>query len=169
MANWYGSARTNYVRIKDMPGLEQALEPFGVRIGHHPSHDDFVCLDTSGSEDGDFPSYAIDEDGKEYEFSFEEHVVPYLAEGQVLIATSAGAEKLRYITGWAGAYAWDGRTHFINISQIAEEAAKAFGMDPRQIASATYADLPRALEDELADDSRRDEGHQAMRAAQGGG
>ena len=28
MADWYGSARSNYVRIKDMEGLKKALAPF---------------------------------------------------------------------------------------------------------------------------------------------
>lgn len=92
----------------------------------------------------------MDDDDEEIEFSFEKHVVPYLAEGQVLIATAAGAEKLRYITGWATAYAWDGRTKSISISDITKVAARAFRMDPSQIAGPVYQDVPDAFEEQLS-------------------
>lgn len=148
MADWYGTARTNYVLIKDMEGLKKALEPFDVSIKEHPQHKGFVFLDPSCTGDGDFPSF--DDDDEEIEFSFQEHVVPYLAEGQVLIATAAGAEMLRYITGWATAYAWNGQTTSISISDITKVAARAFRMDPSQIARPAYEEVPDAFEEQLS-------------------
>jgi hypothetical protein len=150
MADWYGTARTNYVLIKDMEGLKKALEPFDVSIKEHPKHKGFVRLDPSSSQDGDFPSTVFDDDDEEIEFSFPEHVVPYLAEGQVLIATAAGADGLRYITGWATAFAWNGQTKSISISDITKVAARAFRMDPSQIARPAYEEVPDAFEEQLS-------------------
>ncbi len=144
MANWYGSSRTNYVRIKDEQALREALESWDIKVHQHPERRDFVMFE-GAAEDGDFPSMAFDDDDNELEFSFEDTIVPHLVEGRVLLSQVIGNEKLRYLSGHATAYAWDGRTASISISDIHKLAAETFGVDPNSIAHPTYMDLPENL------------------------
>lgn len=70
----------------------------------------------------------------------------HLAEGQVLVVMTAGAENLRYITGDAIAISWDGRQAQVNINDIYSKAATEFGVPLQSIAPATYQDLPELHE-----------------------
>ena len=135
MADWYGAARTNSVKIKDMEGLKKSLEPFPtIEIYPRANDKDLVAFMVSRDYDyGGWPGFGSieNEDGSEneIEFSFSELVVPFMAEGEVLIAQEIGHEKLRYVTGYAEAYSWDGRHCAININDIMDKAAKEFGVD----------------------------------------
>lgn len=101
MANWYGAARSNYVQISDMEGLKASLKPFPISIEEKGG---LFCLLSEDPDSGGWPSSAYLDDDYENEFSFEEHVMPYVKEGEVLIVMEAGHEKMRYITGYAEAY-----------------------------------------------------------------
>lgn len=113
MANWQGAARSNYVTIIDMGGLTKTLALFsGITVsagegGNEGKH----CLLATDTEYGDWPSSAYspqadDPDGDEVEIDFNaaEHIMPFVAEGEVLVIMEAGAENLRYITGCASAF-----------------------------------------------------------------
>lgn len=144
MANWHGASRTNYVRIKEEQALRQALEPWEITVHRHPTRSD--CFMFEGAcDNGDFPSSRSDDEDNEIDFSFQELIVPHLAEGQVLLAQVIGREKLRYLTGYAYGYAWDGRVVSINTNDIHKLAAETFGVDPKNIAHPTYQDLPESL------------------------
>lgn len=147
MADWNGSARTNFVRIKDKQGLIASLEPFGdIHLGWHPKFpDSVVCFDGSRSEFGGFPSTVWDEEDNEVEFSWAEHVAPFLAEGEVLVFMESGSEKLRYISGHAGAITWDGREVVIYLGDIYRMAAEKFGVDVNCITRAEYMYTPKGL------------------------
>lgn len=156
MANWHGASRTNYVRIKEEQALREALAPWEIRIHRHPTRSDFFMFEGDG-EDGDFPSSRSDDEDdedNEIDFSFEELIVPHLAEGQVLLTQVIGREKLCYLTGYAKAYAWDGRVVSINTSDIHKLAAETFGVDPKSIAHPTYQDLPENLPSQDEDNSQ---------------
>jgi hypothetical protein len=114
MADWYGSARTNYVRVTDEAKFREmarfwnleVIESDG-KLGLYPDDGGF----------GDWPSFMTDDDDVEHEFSFEGVVMPLVAEGEVLITMSCGAEKLRYLTGYAAAYRRVGdRVDWVDIS-----------------------------------------------------
>jgi hypothetical protein len=137
MANWYGAARSNYIKIKDINGLEEALEPFDINISKDRDGE-FVCLLSGDSSDGAWPSYSEDDEGNELEFNFITHVVPYMAPDQVLIVMEAGAEKLRYITGYAEAYHSDGRMVGLSLHDIYALAEKEFGVAHSYISPAEY-------------------------------
>lgn len=156
MANWTGKSRTNYVRVKDVDALRSALEPFEMKIHVHPQAPDFVMFE-GDTEDGDFPTTACGDDDEELEFSFEDHVVPHLCEGQVLLTQVIGSEKLRYLSGYASAYAWDGRVEHLGISDIHKIAAEKFGLDPRSIAQPIYQDLPERLDAPVEQQTERTE------------
>lgn len=136
MANWYGAARTNYVKIKDVRGLEEYFEQFGgVRIT--PGEGGFAFI--AETEDGDFPSVAFDEEGEEeIEFGWTE-VCKYLKKNQVLVVMCAGSEKTKYITGYAEAYnTTTGECVTVSINQIYKKAAKAFNVDEGTISPCEY-------------------------------
>jgi hypothetical protein len=122
MANWYGSARTNYVRIKDRDGLDEALAPFSLQVWDKEGAVAF------GGEDefGGFPSISLDSEGNEVQFDPETHICPYMEPNQVLIVMEVGAEKLRYLTGWATAYSSEGKSVHVSIGDIYDKAEAAF-------------------------------------------
>jgi hypothetical protein len=104
MANYYGAARSNYVHIDNMPGLEKALAPFDIKISPELEDNTLFCLYSTDPDRGGWPGTAYTDDHEEIEFSIEESVMPYVREGECFVAMEAGAEKLRYITGYASAY-----------------------------------------------------------------
>lgn len=133
MSNWYGGSRTNYVKVKDLEGLQQALEPFDLEIVQDDQ--DRVAL-LSNSEYGEWPSYGIDDD--ETELDVHEHILPYLEDGQVLIIMEAGAEKPRYISGWAEAYHTGGSVVRVSLQDIYDKVAEVFGMARENINEVAY-------------------------------
>jgi hypothetical protein len=126
MANWYGSCRTNYVRVKDVTEVLKIFAPFQLKmIEDGQGRIGFLSED----EYGGWPSSVDDEDGNEIEFDFS-LIIPQLADKEVLIVMCAGAEKLRYITGEAIAYAWDGRSTAVYINDIYKKVEAEFGVVP---------------------------------------
>ncbi|MDP3419508.1 MAG: hypothetical protein U0989_17775 [Azonexus sp.] len=84
------------------------------------------CPDT-----GCWPSYYFDEDAsKEVEIDWATELSVHLAEGQIAVLMESGAEKLRYIAGWALAVNWKGETEHLNLDQIYDLAEKRFGIRP---------------------------------------
>jgi hypothetical protein len=84
--------------------------------------------------DGHWPSFS--HDGTDM-FSWEEHVMPFIKEGEVLVVMQSGAEKHRYVTGCAEAYVRKGkrvRSVFVTLDDIYEKAAKKFKLPFRPTA-----------------------------------
>lgn len=139
MSNWVGSARTNYVKVADMAGLVKALEDVELEIV--TTTDGLTCF-LSDSDGGTFPGYFWTEDtngeDEEQEFDFQKHVIPYLAGGEVLITIEVGAEKLRYLTGFASAYTKDKDPINISLADIYEKASKAYNKPITEILLAEY-------------------------------
>jgi hypothetical protein len=140
MANYYGSARSNYVTIIDREGLDKALAPFD-RPGIRRSESGKSAFMGNDPDSGSFTSWGIGENGEDLEFSWEKHVMPYVAEGEVLVIMEAGAEKLRYIVGVSVAFIRRGdkvQSIFVDIESIYKKAAKKFGVPRAEITDATY-------------------------------
>lgn len=152
MSDWKGSARTNYFRVIDMAGLEKALEPFNIDIKIHPEEPDYVMLHPgNNSQDGGFEWIIEDDEGMDLEFSFEDDVMPFVAEGEVVVMQECGADKLRYLNGSAQAYIRNGENVdvvTIGLGGIYKLAAKQFGIDENEIASCSYDDLPASRENQ---------------------
>lgn len=142
--DWSGAARSNYVRFKDLDALKKALEPWGA-IEIEANGAGLHCL-LARTEDGGWPSgtqvEGTDDEGEAVEeelyFDFEEVVVPHLAEGQALVVMQSGHEGLRYVTGHASAYTWDGRSCHLDLNSIHALAAETFGIDPNTLTAATF-------------------------------
>lgn len=138
MANYYGAARTNYVRIEDMMGLEKSLKHWSIELVENDEGKyAFLANDESG-----WDSFALDDDDNEIDFDFATVIMPHVAVGEVLVAMSAGAEKLRYITGYAEALVRDQdgsvRRTDISLNDIYAKAATDLGTNQADITEATY-------------------------------
>lgn len=111
MANWYGSARSNYVRLKDPEAVKQLLDERASDVSLEESVNTpglFAFLVNGMSDSGGWPSVCpLAEDGEaDYDanpIGFDDLIAEHLVDGEVLILTEAGAEKLRYVTGRAHA------------------------------------------------------------------
>lgn len=141
MANWYGTARSNTVRIKDVVGLDKALEPFSLWVKRNGNEFTFFGEDDSGG----WPSYGIltdetEEEEKDTEVAFDPaiHIAPFMEDDQILIMMCVGAEKLRFVTGYAQAYNAKGKYVAINLDQIYRKAALKFKVPIEKIDAAEY-------------------------------
>lgn len=140
MANFVTHARTNYVTIKDPETFKKEMEFWNIEVvADCDNTPNFVCLlPANGSENG-FDIVRFDEKtGDEKTFRFEEHVVPHMEQGQVLVAQSIGYEKLGYITGQAVAFTHDKPPVRVDISDIYKKAADAFNVDVNNTTLAEY-------------------------------
>lgn len=152
-----GKSRTNFVKIADMQGLEKSLLTFPeIIIKPHRDEPDHVMF-YGGGYSGLWPSHGeigmIVIDGKntlkELDFSFEQYVMPFVAEGEVLVHQEASSERLNFLGGRAAAYVRKGneiKSIYINLSEIYEKAAESFGVDEDAIAPCHYDLLPQDIE-----------------------
>lgn len=144
MADWSGTSRTNYVRIHDKEGLLASISPFDIDLHKHEQNDEFFMFSGGSSDEGGWPSSAL-VNGDEVQFSFEEHVMPFVAEEEVLVAQCCGAEKLRYVTGYSEALVRRGdvvKKASVSMNEIYARAAREFGVDKETITPAEYMSLP---------------------------
>lgn len=126
MANWYGTSRSNYFKVENEEAFREWAERRDLEVLENPSGL-FGVAPSSMSEDGSWPSYDYDED---CEIDFQAELIEHLAEGQVAIIMTIGAEKLRYLTGYSVALAWDGRRISIDIADIYDKVEVEFGLQP---------------------------------------
>ena len=139
MANWIGTSRTNYVLCTDRTGLVNSLEGFAIDVRFND--DDQVMFMDEGSDDGNWPFYRTTEEGEEEDFDWALHVMPFIAEGEVLVVAQAGAEKRRYVTGWSEAYVRKGKevsSVAVSINDIYQKASHEFGIPAERISVAEY-------------------------------
>ncbi len=118
MANYYESARSNYFFVKDIEAFEKELEGSSLEITKKQIGDlTQVCL--LADEEVGFPEGKYDpETFESIELDWSDIFKRHLADNQVAIIMGAGAEKLRYINGWAEAFNNKGESRAINLMQI---------------------------------------------------
>lgn len=129
MANYYGTARTNYFKVKDAALFKSFLVKFNL------NRDQTLARDASGEgcailfEDG-IPSFYETDDGETDEIDFPEELAKHLQDGEIAIFMEAGAEKMRYISGHATAINSNGERIDIDLNQIYNKALKKFKTIP---------------------------------------
>ncbi len=132
MANYYETARTNYFRVKDVDAFKAWMDTVpGCTLYEGPEKNGTFCV--LFDEEG-YPSVRYNEDAEDVdgadpyeEFDFVEELAPHLADGSVAVVVGSGAEKLRYVTGWAMAVDNTGKQVSININSIYDLAKKELG------------------------------------------
>jgi hypothetical protein len=126
MANYYGTARSNYFRVKDEAEFIKWAEGLGLEIIRDEAGR-FGLLPGDMSE-GTFPSYSEEVEAKDPESMGEidvlDEISKHLAPGSVAIIMEAGAEKMRYIQGIATAINDKGETEQVDIAEIYDRAKK---------------------------------------------
>lgn len=130
MANWHGTSRSNYFRVKDEEAFLEFVKITGVGL----FTDDQNRYAVTATDDGFWPAIIIKqyEDGTEeyVNFDFEAELASHLADGEVAILVTAGAENLRYVTGYAVAVKNDGSRISVDINDIYNMVLKTWGIDP---------------------------------------
>lgn len=134
MANYYESARSNYFIVKDAEAFKKELQGSGLEVVSKKI-EDIVFVALLADEENGFPFEKYDPetyDSEELDWAdiFKRHLV----DNQVAIFMGAGAEKLRYISGWAMAFNNKGESKSINLDAI-YDLAKELGSE---ITTATY-------------------------------
>ena len=133
MANWYGKARTNYFRVKDVEAFREtkAFKNLEVEV---IDKDGMVGLLAEG-EFGDFPSGYHDENDEWVDVDVEALVAEHLIEGEVAVFMTVGWEKMRYLTGSARAINSAGQTRQVDLDDIYDLARRELGPN---VTTATY-------------------------------
>jgi len=129
MANYYGNGRSNYVKVKDVEKFKELCDTYGVTFydvgkpGDKNYQVGFGCEDNEG---GDLNSYSYDEKtGDETELP--DPMIEFsklLKDGEVLIMMHTGAEKLRYLVGYAMAINNKQKKVNISLEDIYNESKK---------------------------------------------
>lgn len=126
MANYYASARSNYFEVKDPEAFKAEMDDYGgfelieEQKGFCFLFDEGIINDTYDEEKEDY----VEIDWCDI---FKRHLKKY----QVVVFMEAGAEKLRYINGFAVAYSWTGEAVSIGLNNIYEMAQEEFGGDAK--------------------------------------
>lgn len=129
MANWYGSARSNFVRVKNVNAFRDWVETLpDVEIVERD--DQFSLWVGSGSDSGGWPSVRWDDNDQRQDIDLAAEIAPHLSAGEVFIFCECGAEKLRYLTGWATAVNDLGETLQVSIEDIYALVRKRWNRNP---------------------------------------
>jgi hypothetical protein len=138
MANWVGVSRTNYFVVKDPDSFVEDMAMFHVEV---ISRDDGRFALIAATDDGGWNSvdWRKGPDACEDEANdcwFPEIVAEYLADGEVAVLQTIGAEKMRYLSGYAVAIRNDKKYVQVSIDDIYKLAEKELGVE--EITLATY-------------------------------
>lgn len=128
MANWYGTARSNYFRVKDVSQFliwadARDLDTFQNKEGRYA----IAARDGEG-----WPSSYVDTAGDydvEVEFDPPTELFAHLADGEVAVLMEVGNEKLRYLTGYAVAVNHKGDIVSVRLDEIYKKACQAFQVE----------------------------------------
>lgn len=130
MSDYYAAARTNYFRLRNEIEAEAWAQRWGFELSPHSEAPFLFCF-LSDSEYG-WPDAPCDEDGDETDGpSLEEQFSEIAAPDEVVIMMETGAEKLRYLVGYATAIR-NGETIKINLRDIYELAKAKWGVEPTE-------------------------------------
>lgn len=132
MANWYGSARSNYVRVKDREKfLDWAQSLPDVEVVEQEGT--FALL--ARGEYGGWPSFRSRDDREDQEdeaIDLAAEIAIHLAPDEVCIFQEVGAEKLRYLSGSALAVNSAGETLQISINDIYALVYECWNLSPSE-------------------------------------
>lgn len=121
MANYIASARSNKFRVKDIAALQAAM-PDDVEVYIESAPERLVCLLVTNSDSGGWPSTIHDEATDDWlDWDVETAVAPHLEDGEWCVIKEVGAEKLRYLIGYATAFNNKGETFTVCLDDIFKE------------------------------------------------
>ena len=118
MANYYGSSRTNYFKVKDEVAFRAMVTKCGFETVEEQGK--FALFPGKYSEGG-FSYFDEDQDDN---IELQDLVIPHLPDDEVVVVMEAGAEKLRYVVGLAYAFDNKGKVVVLSLDKIYSMAAK---------------------------------------------
>lgn len=126
MANWCGVGRSNYFKVRDNEAfadfMEQTLTSMTAQYDVEKESWWIRLTDENG-----FDWNSSDEDGGIDHIS---EFASHLQENEIAIFIEIGAEKLRYLTGFALGIAWNGELTQLNLNEIYELVFDKYGITP---------------------------------------
>lgn len=132
MANYYETARTNYFKVKDEVTFRAWVEKHGLELAEEDGT--FAVFPPDDGDGNGFNLIPRDEEGGTIDdadtLDIAEEIAAHLTPDSVAVIMGAGAEKLRYVNGWAVAVNHKGETVSVNLEEIYTKALAAFGIRP---------------------------------------
>lgn len=138
MANYVGYARSNYFRVRDAEAFLAWVETLpGVVACREDGDAEYFVLLIEDADGGGWPNWRYHEDVEdEEEIDLHAELSEHLAEGEVAVLEEVGAEKLRYLVGYAVAVNYKGETPSVSIDEVYQKVHEAgWGND---VSTATY-------------------------------
>jgi hypothetical protein len=116
MANWHGTARSNYFRVKDRAAFDDWATNLHLTVWE----------DTEGrvalaalEDDGGWPSMRWSDAHSEHiDVDLYEELAKHLAPNSAAVLMEVGSEKYRYLTGWAHLVTHEGLQHTVGLNDI---------------------------------------------------
>jgi hypothetical protein len=137
MANYYGQARTNYFQVKDLNAWRQELTGYPVELIEQKLDDGTIKVGfmVANEDGGGLVWQLYDEEGNEIEIDWTDILARHLADNEVAIIMETGAEKYRYMSGWALAVNNKKETREISLAKDIYTLAQELG---ENVTGATY-------------------------------
>lgn len=142
MANYFCSCRSNYFRVKDPEAFRNWIAKVtDVDVwddAASESRDDVFAVYGTNPDGAGWPSFYWDEENDtEVEIDFFYDLGQFLVDGEVAIFMETGAEKLRYLIGYAVAVNNKGEMERVDLQDIYKMAAGLTDR-PQDITEAEY-------------------------------
>lgn len=131
MADSKCTARTNYVRVKDVDAAIKALGPFRVEVHRHRTEPDAIMV--SNGENCTLRASYVNKDKDEVELDWAQWCRDNLKENQILVINEVSAESplyihsdaCAYIHSDACAYSHEGDEVSVSLDEALEDAIRA--------------------------------------------
>jgi hypothetical protein len=137
MANYYGQARTNYFQVKDLKAWRDELSNYPVELIEQKLDDGTIKVGfmDANPDGGGLDWQLYDEEGNETEIDWTDVLARHLSDNEVAIIMETGAEKYRYMSGWALAVNNKKETREISLAKDIYTLAQELGDN---VTGATY-------------------------------
>lgn len=135
MADWNGTWRTNYVKLrqdrmqdlKDLFEVEVWGKDGAYALGSNDEYGGEPAIYLDDDDPADLPDYLAEYVSQEDDYlSLSDVIHEFLEQDQVIVIMCSGSENMRYVTGYATAVHSSGENVSIDLWDIYEEAQKAF-------------------------------------------
>ncbi len=138
MANYVGQARSNCFRVRDEEAFLAWVDTLPGVVAQRENRDrELFVLLVEDADGGGWPNWRYHEDIEdEEELDLHAELAEHLTEGEVAILQEIGAEKLRYLVGYAIAVNHKGETLSVSIDEIYQMVQEAGWGD--EVSTATY-------------------------------
>jgi hypothetical protein len=126
MANYYATARSNYVRVRDVDAFRAWAESRGLEVmeGKPTEGAASFMLAPSSWDGAGWPSAVYDDDAGDWiDIDIYAEAAEHLVDDDVFVFMEAGAEKLRYVVGVAVAVNARGESASVSLNDIYAQAA----------------------------------------------